>query len=238
MSWVVDRRKFHLGLVGLMTFLVVLAFWLFPMLSQKTGLEWADELFNQLAKNSIYFMPTATRRATKFEGVVVDLGVDPRWTGGDARIAQIVQRNGMSARVIGDGRVRIVSDLGLLAKAAADDADLLFKGQEQDLSDKYGMGGKEVIYYWWTAFDGLVRRYIQENRPSEADFARFMTTRVLEPSYNFGGIPSRNISENVGIVVFLLGFYILYTLWLGFSIMFLFEGIGIRPTRSAEKKEA
>lgn len=238
MGCVVDKKRFILGLLGLLTFLVVLAFWLFPVIYEKTGLEWADELFNQLAKNSIYFMPGAMRRAAKFEGVSVDLGVNPRWPGGDERIVQIVQGNGMSARVIGDGRVRIVSDLGLLAKAAAEDADLLFKGRERELRNKYGMSGKDVIYFWWTAFDGLVRRYIQENRPVEADFARFMTTRVLEPSYNFSGIQSRNISENVVIVVFLLSFYILYTLWLGVSIMFVFEGFGIRATKPAEKREA
>ena len=238
MRWVVDQKRFGVGLLGLLTFLVVLAFWLFPVLNHKTGLEWADELFNQLAKNSMSFMPAATRRAARFEGVIVDLGVNPRWPGGDVRIAQIVEGNGMSARVVGDGRVRIVSDLGLLAKAAAQDADLLFKGQEQDLRNRYGMSGKEVVYYWWTAFDGLIRRYVQENRPAEADFARFMTTRVLEPSYNFAGIQSKDISKNVGIVVFLLGFYIVYTLWLGFSIMFLFEGIGIRATKPAEKREA
>jgi hypothetical protein len=238
MSWVMDRKKFAVGLVGLITFFAGLAFWLSPMIDHKTGLEWADELFNQLAKNSIYFMPAATKMAAKFEGVVVDIGVSSRWPGADARVAQMVRANGMSARVIGDGRVRIMGDLGLLGQAAAADADLLFRGEEQRLREKYGISGKEVLYYWWTAFDGLIRRYIQENRPSEADFAKYMTTRVLEPSYNFAKIKPKNISENAGVVVSLLGFYIFYTLWLGFSIMFLFEGLGIKATKPAEKKEA
>jgi hypothetical protein len=238
MKWVVHRKKFAVGLVGLITFLGVLAVWLSPVIDHKTGLEWADELFSQLAKNSIYFMPTAVRMAAKFEGVIVDLGVNPRWPGGDVRVAQILRANGISASVVGDGRVRIIGDLGLLAKTAAADADLLFKGNEQELQNKYGMSGKEVIYYWWTAFDGLIRRYIQENRPSEADFATFMTTRVLEPSYNFAQMEPKSISDNVWVVVFLLGFYILYTLWLGFSILLLFEGFGIGTTKSGEKKEA
>lgn len=65
-----------------------------------------------------------------------------------------------------------------------------------------------------------------------------MTTRVLEPSYNFAGIKPRKISENIGIVALLLGFYIFYTLWYGFSIMYLFEGLGIKATKPREKKEA
>jgi hypothetical protein len=75
------------------------------------------------------------------------------------------------------------------------------------------------------------------NRPAEADFAKFMTTRILEPSYNFAGIESKSISENVGIVAFLLMFYIFYTVWYGFSIMYLFEGLGIGATKVGQKME-
>ena len=233
-----DKKKFRIGLVGIITFFIALVFWVSPVIDHKTGLEWADDLFNQLAKNSIYSIPAAAKMAGKFAGVAVDIGVNSRWPGADAMIAKIVWVNGMSARVIGDGRVRIRGDLELLSRAALADADLLFKGREPELLNKYGMGGKEVLYYWWTAFDGLSKRYIQENRPSEATFAKFMTTRVLEPSYNFAGIKPRKISENVSIVAFLLGFYIFYTLWYGFSIMYLFEGLGIKATKPTEKKEA
>ncbi len=95
-----------------------------------------------------------------------------------------------------------------------------------------------MIYYWWVAFDGLTRRFIQENRSSEADFTRFLTARLLEPAYNFAGIETKSIGENIWTVAFFLGFYLLYTLLYGFSILFLFEGVGIQATKSKEKKEA
>ncbi len=235
--WVVDRRRLSLGMTGLVTFLGVLGLWLSPVIDGKTGLEWADLLFNQLTKSSIHFTSEGVRGAAKFEGVTVDLGVNPRWPGGDAQVARIVTANGMSAKVIGDSRVRIVGDLGLLAKAAAADAELLFTGNEQALRDRYGMGGREVIYYWWTAFEGLGRRYTQEDRPAEAGFVTSFASRVLEPSYNFAGIDQRDISQNVGIVTLLLSFYVLYTLWLGFSIMLVFEGFGIGTTKPGQKRE-
>jgi hypothetical protein len=180
--FVQNKKKFSYGLFGLFTFFMVLSFWFFPIIGPKTGLQWADNLFNQLAKNSADSTP-------------------------------------------------------LVSIAASTDADLLFKGKDEVLQNKYGLSGKEVIYYWWTAFDDLVRRCIQLNRPAEADFAKFMTTRILEPSYNFAGIESKNISENVGIVAFLLMFYIFYTVWYGFSIMYLFEGFGIGATKVGEKRE-
>ncbi len=94
-----------------------------------------------------------------------------------------------------------------------------------------------MIYYWWTAFEGLGGRYTQENRPAEAGFVTSFASRVLEPSYNFAGIEQRDISQNAGIVTLLLTFYVIYTLWLGFSIMLVFEGFGIRTTKSAQKRE-
>jgi hypothetical protein len=235
--FVQNKKKFLYGLFGLFAFFMVLSLWFFPIVGHKTGLQRADNLFNQLAKNSADFMPLVSKRVEKFRGVTVDLSINPRWPGADQAVAKIMMANGMSAGLLGDGRVRIKGDLACLCIAASTDADLLFKGKEEVLQNKYGLSGKEVIHYWWMAFDDLVRRYIQLNRPAEADFAKFMTTRILEPSYNFAGIESKSISENVGIVAFLLMFYIFYTVWYGFSIMYLFEGLGIGATKVGQKME-
>ena len=235
--FVQNKKKFLYGLFGLFTFFMVLSFWFFPIIGPKTGLQWADNLFNQLAKNSADSIPLVSKRVQKLRGVTVDLSIHPRGPGADQAVARIIMANGMSAGLIGDGRVRIRGDLEWLSLAASTDADLLSKGKDEGFQSKYGLSGKEAIYYWWTAFDDLTRRYIQLNRPAEADFAKFMTTRILEPSYNFAGIESKNISENVGIVALLLMFYIFYTVWYGFSIMYLFEGFGIEATKVGEKME-
>jgi hypothetical protein len=233
-----NRKKFWVGVSGLILFSTILGFWLSPWGHHRSGLERVDQLFNQLAKNSTYFIPEAVNLAPKFEGKTVDFGITSRWPGDDARVAQIIQTNLFSAVLLGDGRVRIKGDLGKMGLAASMDAGLLFKGQESDLRVKYGVNGKEAVYYWWVAFDGLTRRFIQENRSSEADYTRFLTTRVLEPAYNFAGIETRSIGENIWTVAFFLGLYLLYTLLYGFSILFLFEGLGIQATKSREKKEA
>lgn len=235
---ITDRIRFRLGLTGLVTFSMILVLWLSPLVNQQTGLQWADNLFNQLAKNSTYYIPSGLVRAEKLRGVSVDIGVRSRWPEADSAIIRIIQANDMAARRMGDGRVRIEGDLGLLAKAACVDADFLFSGKESEVARKYGIGGKEVVYYWWTAFDGLSRRYIQENQTVQADFTKFIATRVLEPSYNFAGIQAKDIGENIIPVVLFLSFYILFTLWYGISILFLFEGLGIKATKATEKKEA
>ena len=238
MKWVRNKRKFYLGLSGLILFSVILGLWVRPWGTHRSGLEWADHLFNRLAKGSTYFIPGAAGLARKFEGTTVDFGVHSRWPGTDELLARMIQANGFSVVLLGDGRVRIKGDLGRLGQAASADADLLFKGHDPDLKARYGVDGKEVIYYWWVVFDGLTRRYVQENRTSEADFTRLMTGRVLEPAYNFAGIEPGDFGESFWAVLFLLGSYLIYTLLYGFSILYLFEGLGIEAGKSKEKKEA
>lgn len=238
MKIIQNKKKFRVGVSGLILFSVILGYWLSPRENYRSGLDQVDQLFNQMAKNSTYFIPDALRLARKFEGTAVDFGISSRWPGDDARMAQILRANGLSAALLGDGRVRVKGDLGQMGQSASVDAELLFKAQGSDLRAKYGCDEKEVIYYWWVVFDGLTRRFVQVNRSSEADFTRFMTTRVLEPAYNFAGIETKSIGENVGRVAFFLGFYLLYTLLYGFSILFLFEGLGIAATKARGKKEA
>lgn len=233
-----NRRKFIKGAVGLATFCVAFCLWFFPLAGNRAGVQLADDLFNQFSKNSAYHISSALKMAEKFRGVAIDISFNPRWPGADRSLTKIIEAQGMSGYSIGDGWVRIKGDLGLLGIAAARDADLFFKGSEKTLEGKYGLPGKDVIYYWWTAFDDLVRRYVQLNRVSEADFAKFMAARVLEPSYNFAGITPKKVTEEAGMISFLLLTYLAYTLWYGFSILYLFEGLGISATKSTVKKEA
>ena len=52
--------------------------------------------------------------------------------------------------------------------------------------------------------------------------------KAVETAYNYYRIEPQNISDRYGIVIFSLVFYVAYTLWYGFAIMFLFEGWGMR----------
>ena len=46
------------------------------------------------------------------------------------------------------------------------------------------------------------------------------------------------VSEHVWLMSGMLLFYVLYTLWYGFSIFELFEGIGLAMTKSKVKQES
>jgi len=233
---VVDARKFWIGLIGLVTFFVVLAVFLSPVANGKTGLEYADDLFNQLAKNSSYYIPDQAKKAKKFEGVAVDVSVKVKKAEEAEKIGKIVTAAGAEAKVDGQ-KVTIKGDLGLLSEAALADADALFKGQEQDVQARYGMSGREVVYNWYSVFKSVNKKYLTENMGPEANYTKSVMTKALEPAYNFAGIKGARFTERAGIASFLLVFYIVYTIWYGFSIWYLFEGLGI-VARAGEKKEA
>ena len=52
--------------------------------------------------------------------------------------------------------------------------------------------------------------------------------KAVECAYNYYDIDPQKIDDKYGIVIFSLLFYVLYTLWYGFSILFMFEGWGLR----------
>ena len=235
---IVNPKKFRLGVSGLIIFFIVLVLGFTPILDGQTVLLRADNLFNRLAKNSADYIPDGEKKADKFIGQAIDISITPREFAEDVKISQLVTRNGQKSKIISDGRIRITGDLGLIAKAAAVDARLAFENKNQQLKDKYGIKSEEVIYSWWIIFDGLTRRYIQENNAGVADFTKYIASKVLEPSYNFRNIEAARSNDVVIPIVLLLLFYILYTIWYGFSIMYLFEGFGISATKSIKKEES
>ena len=52
--------------------------------------------------------------------------------------------------------------------------------------------------------------------------------KAVELGYNYYKVEPQKIGNKIGIVIFSLVFYVIYTLWYGFAIMFMFEGWGMR----------
>jgi uncharacterized membrane protein YfcA len=233
---IVNRRKFALGVAGLAAFAVALAVGTSPDSEGRSLLTRADTFFNQLAKNSAYSVPQARDQAAKLADVPVDIGIKPRDTAQPAHMMRLIADGGCQSFLGDDGRIRIKCSLGELARPALEDAELAFRNDTAAIEQRHGIKDIEAMYAWWTIFDSLARRYVQENRSEEADFAKFVSSRVLEPAYNFRGIEGKSIGQNVLPMAGLLGFYVVYTVWYGVSIMVLLEGMGI-TTRSVKGRK-
>lgn len=231
-----NRTKFTLGLVGLVTFVIALTVCLSPVLDDQTGLQWADGFFNQLSKNSSYFLPKVAEESANYAGKSFRAQVTPR----DPVIAEHIERvfavAGAQTRAHGK-TVELAGDLGAVARAIIADAEGMYRGRERELQAAYGFSGREAIYCWWAALDAIYRQFVEEGDVPASNFASMLRTKVCEPAYNFVGIAPRSPSE-AGLPLFaLLAFYLLYTVWYGFSILYLFEGLGItvQATRREEQ---
>ena len=62
----------------------------------------------------------------------------------------------------------------------------------------------------------------------EARVTSTVVQKGVECSYNFYGIEPRRISDKFWIVILSLVFYVVYTVWYGFALMYMFEGWGLR----------
>lgn len=234
-----DKQKLWIGIALLVSFVVVLIGVVGPVWNGRTGLEVADDVFNSLAKNSAYYIPKQVKSAAKFEGKSFEISLKIR----DAEQAEITKKLLESAGAEvkeSDGQLKVSGDLGQAMKACLADADAVYKNNANaGLAAKYGAkNDRDVIYYWYDVTKQMQKKWLpDENKAKEALLVKGIAEKALEPTYNFYGIHAKPLSAQMGITIFLLVFYFIYTIWYGFGILFCFEGLGI-VAHSGGKHEA
>jgi hypothetical protein len=252
------QAKKHLGfgIILAISFWIVLFLIFSPIFPKapdgtpQNGLEFADRMFNRLAKGSSYFIPKVAESNKKFMGKMFTVTVDmskPEDKPGDAekraeRTSKLFTMNpGSKAEVMGS-ELKIEGDLGLVLKAALDDADMMFKNEGDKIKAKYAeaMGTddvKQIFRQWNNVLPKIDKAFKKEKMVGEAKMISEVTKKAIEASYNFYGIQAQKVSEKAGFMTFLLAFYVAYTMWWGFAIFFIFEGIGLSMKKAKVKKE-
>jgi hypothetical protein len=250
------KKHIGLGIVMAISFWVVL-FLMFSNIFPKTkeglpqnGLEWADEMFNQLAKGSSYFIPKVAKSNEKFMGKMFTASVNvgkPEDKPGEGekraeRASKLFTANpGAKAEVQGT-TLKIEGDLGLVLKAALDDADIMFKNEGDKIKAKYAEAMatddvKQMFRQWNNVLPKIDKAFKKEGKIEDAKMVSDVTKKAIETAYNFYKVDAVQVKEKAGLMTFLLVFYVFYTLWWGFAIFFIFEGIGLTMTKAKVKKE-
>jgi hypothetical protein len=231
-----DRGKFTTGVWGLGIFFVALALWLSPVIGGKSGLQWADNFFNQLSKSSSYFLPQMAKNAEGYRGKIFEARVTAKDPAVAQHIAQLFAGAGAQINV-NASQVFLRGDLGAVGEKMIADAQVMYENREHDLEAKYGFPGREVVYCWWVAVDAIYQQYVAAGDVASSAFASALKTKVCEPAYNFAGITPRRASDAAWPLFALLAFYLCYTLWYGFSILYVFEGLGITVQAQRRKEQ-
>ena len=226
---------------------------IFPKTSEgqpQNGLQWADEMFNTLAKGSSYFIPKVQKNNEKFMGKMFSATINvskPEDKPGDAekraeRASKLFTINPGATVEVKGAELKIDGDLGLVLKAALDDADTMFKNEGDKIKAKYAEAmatddEKQMFRQWNNVLPKIDKVFKKEGKIEDAKIVSDVTKKAIEAGYNFYKVDAKKVKDEVVLMTFLLVFYVVYTMWWGFAIFFIFEGLGLSMKKAKVKKE-
>lgn len=224
-----STRKGYLtrGLVMMVAFFIVLGIFFSPVFNGHNGLEYLDSLYNSISKGSAYYIPKVKEGNAGFMGTSVDVTVETA----DERMAQqtalLFQAGGAEAIVAGSS-VNVKGDLGRVVENCLADADAMYHNDGAKVSGKYGYDERAALYNWWRALKEMNKDLTKQKAFKLAEWVDLVGQKAVEASYNYYGIQAQKIGDRMGVVAFSLVFYVIYTVWYGFGILYLFEGLGLK----------
>lgn len=222
----IKKRALSTGIFLGLSFFVVLLLIFSPVFGDgKNGLQFADDMFNKLSKGSSYFIPKIMDNNKKFIGRNLSIVIKLEKPEQIERAVKVLTIAGATAEINSD-EIKISADLGLLMEQALKDSDDMYKNDGKSVSDRYGFNEKEVMVTWWHILRILDKQLKKEGKIEESKIVSDVMKKAVEAAHNFYGIEAKKVTEKAGLMAGLLVFYVLYTIWWGFAIYYIFEGIG------------
>lgn len=224
---IADKKKFYTGLGMLIGFAVVLGILFSPVFGGQNGLNFLDSLYNSISKGSAYYIPAVKEKTDAYSNTALSasLSLDAEIQAG--QVALLFEKAGVEANVSG-ARLVVSGNLGAVFDNCLEDTELMYRNDGESIRAKYDMDEKQAIYNWHIALKALEKDLNRQKKFKEAKIVGTVIDKAVDLSYNYYGVEHRKISDGSGVVVFSLIFYVIYTLWFGFSILFLFEGWGMQ----------
>jgi hypothetical protein len=224
---ITHKKEFYKGLGLLIAFFVILIIIFTPVFKGENALNYLDALYNSISKGSAYYIPKVKKETDKFKGNSVSVTL--LMTNKDeAKQAALLFTKSNAMVDVSGSELKVTGDLGMVLENCLIDADRMYKNNGKTVSDKYGYDEKRVLFNWWKSFKLMDKDLKKQKKFKEAHVIELVKKKAVETSYNYYEIEPQKISDRLGLVIFSLVFYVVYTLWYGFAIMFLFEGWGLQ----------
>jgi hypothetical protein len=221
------KKEFSLGLGLLVAFFVVLVIFFSPVFNGHNGLDYLDSLYNSISKGSAYYIPKLKEDAKAFNGSAVEMNLSMASPAQAQQTAQLFMKSGAMVNV-SEAKLKVSGDLGKILENCLADSDALYKNDGKGLTAKYGYNERQALYNWWQAFKGAEKDLNNQKKFKEAKTVANISKKAVETSYNYYKVEPQSIMDRLGVVIFSLVFYVIYTLWYGFAILFMFEGWGMK----------
>lgn len=225
---IANKKKFSLGLGMMAAFIVILIIMFMPIFSGLNALDYLDQLYNSISKGSAYKNVKELRESIGgFDGNRIDVSLTMHSEEEARQTSALFQKAEANVSISGP-TLKVSGDLGKILANCLEDTDLMYANNGQKISAKYGYNEKQALYNWSVAAKELDKDLKKQKRFKEAKIVAASDKKAIEMAYNYYKIEPSQISTRWGLVIFSLIFYVVYTLWYGFAILYLFEGWGMQ----------
>ncbi|HWQ40821.1 MAG TPA: hypothetical protein VN456_02145 [Desulfosporosinus sp.] len=235
MSLVRNKKTFIIGLVMILSFMLCYVGMMSPNFGNgRNGLEYADDMFNSLSKGSAYFIKDAQKVADGQKGKNINLTIKASSAADAVKWGKLYTTAGATVEVK-ESSVTIDGDFGKILGAVVADSDFMYHNDSKSVESKYGYDGREATNNWNNSLKKIDAALKAKSQFQEEFDLVKVQQKALEPAYNYYGIEIKKVSENKASLAFLLSFYLLYTVWYGFGLFYLFDGLGVTVSKSKKK---
>ena len=227
MSVVRNKKTFAIGVAMIATFILCYVGMMSPNFGNgRNGLQYADDMFNSLSKGSAYFIKDAQKVADGQKGKNINLTIKATTPADAEKWGKLYTTAGANVTVK-EASVTIDGDFGKILGAVVADSDFMYHNDSKSLEAKYGYDGREATNNWNNSLKKIDAALKSKSLfQQEFDLVK-VQQKALEPAYNYYGVEIKKVSENKASLTFLLSFYLIYTVWYGFGLFYLFNGLGI-----------
>jgi hypothetical protein len=234
----INKKTLSIGIFLAMTFSAVLLIIFSPVFGDgRNGLQYSDDMFNKLSKGSSYFIPKVAKSNEQFKGanfeVVIKLEKPEQQNPGALKLLATA---GADARTASPD-IQIRGDLGAFLSKVIQDSDDMYKNEGKKVFDRYGVDEKEVMATWWSILKGMDKGLKKLGKINESQIVSDVMRKTVEPAFNYYKIEPQQVSDRAWAMTGLLVFYVVYTMWWGFAIFYMFDGIGLTMKKAKVKKE-
>jgi hypothetical protein len=228
---IANKKEFSGGLVMMAGFWIVFALLLSPLYpgqgKKVNMLDYMDSLYNSISKKSAYYIPEIVKKADNLKGSSFSITLKAEDKNSAPRIAAMLRTSGATVTEE-ENELKVSGDLGVILNGAMADTELAYANNGEALQARHGAEAKQVMFDWWNTLSAMEKSFTKQEKFAESTTIYKAKTKAVETAYNYYGIEAQSIKDKLVIVVLSLAGYVVYTMWFGFSILFLFEGWGLK----------
>jgi hypothetical protein len=222
---VIKAKQLGIGIFLMVTFLAVMIAIFMPLINGENALDYLDNLYNSISKGSAHYIPKVEHLVEDHGSEVVTLNLKMD-NSEEARKAEVLFSGAGATTAVENDTLMVNADLQAIFTACLADAEAAYQNENETFVDRYGVDARPALHSWWQALKAMEKDLNRQKLFPAAQLTHTVQAKTVECAYNYYGIEAQAIKDRWGTVLFSLVFYVLYTVWYGYAIMYIFEGLG------------